>query len=127
MLPQVRQFDKWLRRKHPHTATRKHYLHDLELFFSWAGAPPDAITLRDVDRYVDHCHRLGHAGATINRRLTALRTFYWFLGLEADDAPPNPVLPRRHYIPHGERLPRDVEDADLVRPARARGAPPVPL
>ena len=113
MLLEVRKFDKWLRRKHPQTTTRKHYLNDLKLFFAWADKPPDAITLRDIDRYVDHCHQLGHAVSTINRRLTALRTFYWFLDIESDDAPPNPVIPRRHFIPQGERLPRDVEDADL--------------
>jgi hypothetical protein len=28
MLPQVRQFDKWLRRKHLQTTTREHCLND---------------------------------------------------------------------------------------------------
>jgi site-specific recombinase XerC len=113
MLPEIAQFGKWLRRKSPQASTHVHYTNDLKLFFAWADKPPDAITLRDVDRYVDHCHQLGHAVATINRRLTALSTFYWFLGIESDGAPPNPVIPRRHFIPQGERLPRDVEDSDL--------------
>jgi site-specific recombinase XerC len=115
MVPEVEQFDKWLRRKNPHVTTRVHYLNDLKLFFAWAGKSPEHITLRDVDRYIEHCHQLGHAVATINRRLAALRTFYSFLDLERSDAPPNPVLPKRHFIPLGERLPRDVEDADLGR------------
>jgi site-specific recombinase XerC len=113
MLSEITRFHKWLKRKRPHTSTHWHYTNDLKLFFAWADKPPDAITLRDIDRYVDHCHQLGHAVSTINRRLTALRTFYWFLDIESDDAPPNPVIPRRHFIPQGERLPRDVEDADL--------------
>jgi site-specific recombinase XerC len=113
MLPEIIQFDKWLRRKHPHTTTRVHYINDLKLFFTWADQPPDAITLRDIDRYIDHCQQLGHAVATINRRLAALRTFYHFLDMEREDAPPNPVIPKRHFIPQGRRLPRDVED-DIV-------------
>jgi site-specific recombinase XerC len=113
MLPEITQFDKWLRRKRPNTTTRVHYVNDLKLFFTWVDKPPDAITLRDVDRYIDHCQQLGHAVATINRRLAALRTFYHFLDIEREDAPPNPVIPKRHFIPQGRRLPRDVED-DIV-------------
>jgi site-specific recombinase XerC len=113
MLPEIQRFDKWLRRRHPHTTTRKHYLNDLKLFFTWADTPPNAITLRDVDRYIEHCHQLGHAVATINRRLATLRTFYWFLDIECDGAPPNPVIPKRHFIPQGDHLPRDVEDTDV--------------
>ena len=36
MLPEVEQFQKWLRRKHPHTTTALNYGLDLELFFAWA-------------------------------------------------------------------------------------------
>jgi site-specific recombinase XerC len=30
--------------------------------------------------------------------------------VDTPDAPPNPVLPRRHYVRQGQRLPRDVKD-----------------
>jgi hypothetical protein len=53
--------------------------------------------------------------ATVNRRLAAIRTFYHFLQTETGDAPPNPVLPRRHVIRQGRRLPRDAKDADIER------------
>jgi site-specific recombinase XerD len=115
MFPHAQRFEKWLRRRSPHTATPTHYLNDLKLFFAWAGKPPEAITLHDVDAYLDHCRRLGHAVTTINQRLAALRTFYHFLQTETDAAPPNPVLPRRHVIRQGRRLPRDARDADLAR------------
>lgn len=115
MLPEVEQFHKWLRRKQPHTTTALHYTSDLNLFFDWAEKPPDTITMRDIDRYIDDCQQRGHAVNTINRRLAALRTFYWFLAIERDDAPPNPVLPRRHYIRRGRQLPRDVEDAQIAQ------------
>jgi site-specific recombinase XerD len=113
MLPEVRRFGKWLRRKNPHATTQVHYLNDLKLFFAWADKPPLAITLRDVDAYIEHAQGQGHAVATVNRRLAALRSFYHFLAVESDDAPANPVLPKRHFIRQGRRLPRDVEDADV--------------
>jgi RHS repeat-associated protein len=43
------------------------YLHDLKLFFAWAGNPSTAITLHEVDTYIDHGRRLVHAIATVNR------------------------------------------------------------
>jgi site-specific recombinase XerD len=115
MLPEVVSFQKWLRRKRPGSATARHYTSDARLFFAWFGKPPGAVTLHDVDAYIEHCQTLGHATATINRRLYALHTFYVFLGVERDDAPANPVLARRHYIHQGRRLPRDVEDAQITR------------
>ncbi len=115
MIPEVVKFNKWLRRKSPHTTTHVHYTSDLKLFFAWVDKPPMAITLRDIDAYIEHCQALGHAIATVNRRLAAIRSFYHFLEIESDDTPPNPVLPKRHFIRQGERLPRDVEDADIER------------
>jgi site-specific recombinase XerC len=111
MLPQVRRFRNWLRRRSPHASTAHHYSRDLELFFAWLGKPPSDVTLHDIDRYIEHCQTdLGHAIATVNRRLCALHSFYEFLAVDTPDAPPNPVLPRRHYVRQGRRLPRDVED-----------------
>jgi site-specific recombinase XerD len=113
MLPEIEKFQKWLRRKSPHASTHIHYASDVRLFFAWAGKSPGDITARDVDVYIEHSQRAGHAIATVNRRLASLRAFYHFLALDADEAPPNPVLPRRHFIRQGQRLPRDVEDAEL--------------
>jgi site-specific recombinase XerD len=115
MLPEVERFSKWLRRRSPHALTHIFYTNDLKLFFTWAGKPPSDVTLRDVDAYAEHCHQLGHAPTTIKRRLASLRSLYTFLELESDDAPPNPVIPRRHRIRIGRQLPRDVEDADVER------------
>jgi site-specific recombinase XerD len=115
MLTEVVAFNKWLRRKSPHTSTALHYTSDVQLFFDWAGQPPNGITLREVDAFIEHCQQQGHAIATVNRRLAALRSFYHFLGLESETPPANPVLPKRHFIQPGRRLPRDVEDATLSR------------
>ena len=115
MLPEIDRFNKWLRRRSPHASTALHYTSDVHLFFAWAKKPPNAITLHEVDAFIEHCQQAGHRIASVNRRLAALRAFYHFLEVERDDAPPNPVLPRRHFIRHGQRLPRDVEDANLER------------
>jgi site-specific recombinase XerC len=64
---------------------------------------------------VAHCRDLGHAAATINRRLAALRCFYRFFDLESDAVPANPVQRRRHAIRKGRRLPRDAKDADVEK------------
>jgi site-specific recombinase XerD len=115
MLPEIRRFNKWLRRRSPHATTPIHYSSDLKLFFTWADKSPSAITVQDVDAYIEHCQSLGHAIATVNRRLAALRSFYHFLDVESSDAPPNPVFPKRHFIRQGRRLPRDAEDATVAR------------
>ena len=116
MLPEVLRFNKWLRRRSPHATTAVEYTKDLRLFFAWVDKPPNQITLRDVDAFIEHCQTdLGHAIATVNRRLDAIRSFYHFLDIESEDAPPNPVLPRRHFVRKGRHLPRDVEDADIAR------------
>jgi site-specific recombinase XerD len=115
MLAEVDRFHKWLRRKSPHTSTALHYTSDVQLFFHWADQPPAAITLHQVDAFIEHCQQQGHTIATVNRRLAALRSFYHFLGLDSDNAPSNPVLPKRHFIHPGRRLPRDVEDETLTR------------
>jgi site-specific recombinase XerD len=115
MLPEIEKFQKWLRRKRPQTTTHVHYVSDVRLFFAWASKPPGEINVRDEDAYIEHSQHAGHAIATVNRRLASLRCFYRFLALDADDAPPNPVVPYRHFIHQGQRLPRDVEDAELQK------------
>jgi len=116
MLPEIVRFNKWLRRRSPHATTSVEYTKDLRLFFDWVGKPPNEVTLRDVDAYIEHCQTdLGHAIATVNRRLAAIRSFYHFLDVESEDAPPNPVLPKRHLVQKGRHLPRDAQDADIAR------------
>ena len=115
MLPEITRFQKWLRRKAPHTSTHIHYTNDIELFFAWLAKNPGEVTVRDVDAFIEHSLGQGHAIATINRRLAALHTFFHFLAIESDQAPRNPVLPRRHYISQGLPLPRDVQDSVLEK------------
>ncbi len=115
MLPEITSFQKWLRLKAPYASTHIHYASDLRIFFTWLPKQPAKVTLRDVDAFIEHCQKNGHAVATINRRLAALRSFYHYLIMMDEDAPGNPVRPKRHFIRQGQRLPRDVQDNDLER------------
>ena len=113
MLSEIEQFQKWLRRKAPQSSTYIHYTSDLEQFFAWVSKPVAEITVQDVDAFIEYCQQSGHAIATINRRLAALRSCYQFLSMMNEDAPKNPVRPKRHFIRQGQRLPRDIQDKDL--------------
>lgn len=115
MLPEIERFQKWLRRKSPHTSTHIHYTSDVKLFFAQVGKLPNEIGILEVDGFIEHNQRNGHAIATINRRLASLRSFFNFLAIETEDAPRNPVLSKRHFIRVGQQLPRDVQDSDLEK------------
>ena len=58
MLPQIERFSKWLRRRSPDATTHVHYASDLRLFFAWSGKPPGAVTVPDIDAYIEYCLRL---------------------------------------------------------------------
>jgi integrase/recombinase XerC len=63
--------------------TRKHYLRDLLELRAWcenAGINHwHALDTRQVRHYAAHCHRRGLSGRSIQRRLSALRSFFNYL------------------------------------------------
>ncbi len=115
MLPEIERFRRWLRRKAPNASTHIHYTNDLKLFFAWLDKPPRDVKVQDIDLFIEHSQAEGHAFTTINRRLAALSSFFHFFAIETDDAPKNPVIPKRHFIRLGEQLPRDIEDPLIAR------------
>jgi site-specific recombinase XerD len=118
MFPQneIEQFQQYWRRRRPGTSTAVHYVSDIRIFFQWAqDRPPDAISVHDVDHFIEWQQSLGHAPTTITRRLVSLRMFYDFLSYARDAEVFNPVVPHRHYLPCGRRLPRDVHETVLHR------------
>jgi site-specific recombinase XerD len=80
---------------------------DLVLFFSWAKQPPGAITSHHVDEYVKHCIAQGLSPITINRRLSALRSFYYFLSVVNEIPVQCPVILKRHFLRKPQHLPRN--------------------
>jgi site-specific recombinase XerD len=115
MLPEVLQFQKWLRRKYPTTTTPIHYPSDVALFFKWVKKNPTGVTVLDIDLFIEHSQQKAHSIATINRRLASLHSFYEFLATQTDPAPVNPVLFKRHFIRHGIHLPRGIPDVELKK------------
>jgi site-specific recombinase XerC len=115
MLPEIERFQKYLRRKAPYASTPIHYANDLELFFAWVKKPPNDIIVPDIDLFIEHSQTMGYALTTINRRLAALRSFYHFLILDSDSTVQNPVIPKRHFIRIGQKLPRDIQDPWVER------------
>jgi site-specific recombinase XerD len=113
MLPEIESFVSWLRRKAPEASTAVHYASDLQLFFAWINKSYNEVQVQDIDAFIEYSQQLGHAIGTVNRRLCALRTFFQFHIMQDENAPRNPVIPKRHFIRPGEKLPRDVEDKSL--------------
>jgi len=72
MLPEIESFVSWLRRKSPQSSTAVHYGSDLKLFFAWIGKPCLDVKVQDIDAYIEHCQKEGHAIGTVNRRLCRL-------------------------------------------------------
>jgi integrase/recombinase XerC len=87
--------------------TCKHYRRDLEELLDWCnGAGIDSwrkLDTHQVRSYAARCHRRGLSGRSIQRRLSALRTFYNYL-LREQQVTQNPGLDVRaprseHHLP----------------------------
>jgi site-specific recombinase XerD len=113
MSPEISAFKAYLTRRNGPSETNFHYPNDLKLIQHWSGKPTVALTMRDVDAYIDDERTRGRAASTIRRRLAALRAYFDFLAVTQDVAPPCPVHPRRHRIKLPVRLPRDVDDVTV--------------
>jgi site-specific recombinase XerD len=112
MYPELAQYKIWLKCQYANSSASVHYSSDLALLFSFVAKEPAKITPSDVERYISSSLKKGHRPATINRRLSALRTFYYFLSMTSDQPPVCPVLPR-HRLRKSHPLPRDASDQDI--------------
>lgn len=108
---EIADFRRYWRRRRPGSSTAIHYSSDVHIFFSWAdGRGANAIGVHEVDRFIEWQQSLGRATVTIRRRLIALHMFYDYLSYARDCEVSNPVVPHRHYLQCGRRLPRDVHE-----------------
>ena len=108
MQTELTQFSNWLTCQYPKSSARKHYPSDLTLFFSWTEKPPSAISPYDVDAYIQHCLSKRLPPLTINRRLSSLRLFYYFLSIIDEQPVECPVISKRHFLRKPNPLPCDV-------------------
>jgi site-specific recombinase XerD len=107
------KFKRYLERRYPDRSTTKHYMSDLAIFSQFVDhQSPETITSQQLDAFVQAQREQGLQAATINRRLSAISSFYEFLiGEQADEVLQNPVIWKRHSVRLGRHLPRDVSDA----------------
>jgi len=105
-------FKAYLQRRYPDRSTGKHYVSDLTIFSQFVGkTSPRDITVKTIDAFVQAQQAAKLKPATINRRLSAISSFFEFLIAEAeDDTWRNPVRWKRHSVRTGHHLPRDVSD-----------------
>jgi site-specific recombinase XerD len=115
MVTQLEEFLQSVRRRAPQATTARHYQSDVTIFFTWCAKTPQEVTRTDIDRFIEWQQGLGHAIATINRRLIALRQYYTFLADHGSPAVACPVVPRLHYIRQGRQLPRDAKDETVTQ------------
>lgn len=108
----INRFKQYVEQRYPDRSTSKHYMSDLAIFHQNVGdVHPKTITAGMVSDFVEAQSNQGLKGSTINRRLSALSSFFEFLIYEAeDDDWSNPVQWKRHSIRPGHHLPRDVSD-----------------
>lgn len=66
-----------------------------------------------MDEYIQHCLSKGLSPLTVNRRLSSLRTFYYFLSSVNEVSMPCPVIPRRHFLCKPQLLPRDASEEKI--------------
>ena len=79
----IREFEGYLKRWLPGSATARHYVSDLRIFQRFINKPPRDVTRQDVSRFVEDQLGQGRTAATVNRRLACLRKMFEFLAGEA--------------------------------------------
>lgn len=112
----IARFEAYLRRRFPGRSTTKHYVSDVNIFARQHEGPFAAVTVQDIDAFVDAQHKQGLSAATVKRRVATLKTFFDFLAEEQqDEEHPNPVSMRRHAGRQPRHLPRDLSDEQVRR------------
>jgi integrase/recombinase XerC len=125
MLTEISRFVNHMRRKNSDAETYKTYRYHLNKFIKLILEPDDKqhcspreITCLDVDTFIEKLAEAGLQGATINRCLNTLLSFYQFLQDE-DMTLDSPVIPRRHMLREKERLPKAVPEEQVNQFFRA--------
>lgn len=119
----IEQFTKWLQRRSPDRRTAKDYVSDVRQFLRFSQKELRAVTMHDIDAFVDQQRNQGLKTTTVNRRVAALKTYFDFLAEESDDPHwANPVRFKRHAGKRGRRLPRDLSDAQIEQVWRGIGS-----
>ena len=112
MKEELEKFKRYLENRYPERSTSKHYMSDLAIFSQFVSQKlPSEIKSQEIDEFVQAQSAQGLKATTINRRLSAISSFYEYqIGASDSDDLKNPVTWKRHSIRVGHHLPRDVSD-----------------
>ena len=112
MKAEIDEFNHYISHRYPGSSTTKHYMSDLAIFQNFVGdVSLQNLNIKIVDRFVQSQSEQGLKPATINRRLSALSSFFEYLITASGNAHwQNPVHWRRHSVRPGQHLPRDASD-----------------
>jgi len=95
----------------PKSETAKHYASDLNQFMQVIDKAPTEINNNDISQFVTSQLESNRSGATINRRLATLSSFFDYqYEINPDSERPNPVCWRIHRIETGYHLPKDLPE-----------------
>jgi len=112
----IEQFKQYLSRRAPQRRTAIDYSSDVRQF---AAACPKAwrqVTMQDIDAFIAQQYQAGLSGATVKRRVAALKVFFDYLAEETNDLRwPNPVRFKRHAGKQAKKLPRDLSDQQVAQ------------
>jgi len=112
----IEQFKQYLNRRAPQRRTAIDYSSDVRQF---AAACPKAwrqVTMQDIDAFVDKQYQAGLSGATVKRRVAALKVFFDYLAEEANDVSwLNPVRFKRHAGKQAQKLARDLSNEQVAQ------------
>ena len=112
MRSELKAFKKYVSNRYPGRSTNKHYMSDLAIFNEFVGDKTlSEISSQEIDKFVQAQSEQGLKATMINRRLSAISSFYeYVIGIEGNETLKNPVVWKRHSIRMGHHLPRDVSD-----------------
>jgi site-specific recombinase XerD len=110
----MERFKQYLQRRAPERRTSTDYVSDVRQFAAFCPKAWKAVTMHDIDAFVDRQRQAQLGAATIKRRVAALKVFFDFLAEDSGDlAWPNPVRFKRHAGRQPKRLPRDLTNAQV--------------
>jgi site-specific recombinase XerD len=111
----LERFDAYLRRRYPDRRTPVDYVSDVRQFQQACPKPWHAVSVDDMDAFVDQMRQAHLKPATIKRRVTALKVYFDFLAEETGQGDrSSPVRLRRHAGKLGRRVPRSLSDTEVA-------------
>jgi len=112
----IEQFKQYLSRRAPQRRTAIDYSSDVRQFAAVCPKDWRQVTMQDIDAFVEHQYQAGLSGATVKRRVAALKVFFDYLAEETNDLSwPNPVRFKRHAGKQAKKLPRDLSDLQVAQ------------